>query len=135
MSRPRLGSNLSITELETILEDRRKELHRLHKERNQIQKRLEEIDAQIRELEGGPEEGQEIPHAAGRAQNEKSLIEMMEEVLTAAAAPMRVADVTQKVIAAGYKTSSANFRGIVNQALIKDKRFVCTARGWYNLKK
>lgn len=135
MSRPRLGSNLSITELETILEDRRKELHNLHKERAQIQKRLEEIDEQIRELEGGPEEGQAAAAPVGRTHNDKSLIEMMEEVLTAAAAPMRVSEVTQKVIAAGYKTTSTNFRGIVNQALIKDKRFVCTARGWYNLKK
>lgn len=134
MSRPRIGSNLSITELEAILESRRKELHNLHKEHARLEKLLEDVDHKIRELEGAVTTSAVGQANGGRAQNAKSLIEMMEQVLLAAGGPMKVADVAQKVIAAGYKTNSANFRGIVNQALIRDKQFICTARGWYNLK-
>jgi hypothetical protein len=49
--------------------------------------------------------------------------------------PMRVGDITDAVHNAGYRSSSANFRGIVNQTLIKDKRFVAPERGLYQLRK
>ena len=48
---------------------------------------------------------------------------------------MKVADITAAILATGYKTRSANFRGIVNQTLIKDKRFVSAGRGLYQLTK
>jgi hypothetical protein len=49
---------------------------------------------------------------------------------------MSVGDIVSGVLAAGYNSKSANFRGIVNQALIKDKRFVkAGSRGLYQLKK
>ena len=35
----------------------------------------------------------------------------------------------------GYRSNSANFRSIVNQTLIKDKRFGSAGRGVYQLKK
>jgi ribosomal protein L19E len=37
------------------------------------------------------------------------------------------------VLAAGYRSNSGNFRGIVNQALIKDKRFTSAGRGLYEM--
>src|SRR3954470_281460 len=40
----------------------------------------------------------------------------------------------RRLLASGYVSSSANFRGIVNQTLIKDKRFRRVARGVYGLK-
>ena len=47
---------------------------------------------------------------------------------------MPVGDIMDKVLATGYKSKSANFRGIVNQTLIKDKRFAQVERGVYELK-
>ena len=35
----------------------------------------------------------------------------------------------------GYRSSSANFRGIVNQTLNKDKRVVASERGLYQIRK
>ena len=49
--------------------------------------------------------------------------------------PATNAVLLQKVQAAGYRSGSANFRGIINQTLIKDKRFGKAERGMYQLKK
>ena len=73
------------------------------------------------------DEGEE----AGDLCGEKEL----EQVLGRASKPMRVADITDAVRSAGYRTRSANFRGIVNQTLIKDKRFGSAGRGLYQIKK
>ena len=71
----------------------------------------------------------------GRVRNERSLVECLESVLKDSGKAMQVGDITDKVKACGYRTKSANFRGIVNQTLIKDKRFVSSSRGMYQLKK
>ena len=42
---------------------------------------------------------------------------------------MKVAAITDAVRGTGYHSSSINFRGIVNQALIKDDRFTSPSRG------
>jgi len=39
------------------------------------------------------------------------------------------------VLAGGYRSTSPQFKAIVNQTLIKEKRFVSAARGIYRLKK
>jgi hypothetical protein len=44
---------------------------------------------------------------------------------------MSVTQATQKVQDAGYKTTAANFRTIVNQTLIRDNRFKRVSRGQY----
>ena len=63
------------------------------------------------------------------------LPEMLVSVLTKSSKPLPVGDIASAVKAGGYKTNSANFRGIVNQTLIKDKRFTSASRGIYQLKK
>ena len=44
-------------------------------------------------------------------------------------------DIAVEVQRRGYKSNSANFRGIVNQTLIKEKQFAQASRGMYQLKK
>jgi hypothetical protein len=45
-----------------------------------------------------------------------------------------VGDILEGVTSSGYRSGSANFRGIINQTLIKDKRFGQVERGVYELK-
>ena len=74
--------------------------------------------------------------AGGRARNAKSLIQTLEEVLGGSTAAMKVGDIVDAVLKSGYKTGSDNFRGIVNQTLIKErKRFTSAGRGLYKGKK
>ena len=70
-----------------------------------------------------------------RARNDQSLVEVINSVLQKAGRPLRVSAIADAASAAGYRSSSANFRGIVNQMLIKDPRFTSQNRGFYQLKK
>ena len=132
MARPASGANLSIPQLEQILQKRRSERQQLEKERSRLQRRLGELEAKIRALGGGGSRGR---IGTGRVRNEKSLNEMIVAVLSRTGKPMGVGDIEQAVRSAGYRSNSDSFRSIVNQALIKDKRFGAASRGMYQLKK
>lgn len=130
MPRPSSGTNLSLADLQSIIETRRVELGRLRKHRAELQRKLDGLDRQIGKMEGGGRMG-----GGGRARNAKSLNDTLEEVLSNGK-PMTVGAIVDAVKAAGYRSSSANFRGIVNQTLIKEnKRFVAAERGVYQMKK
>ena len=132
MPRGSNGVNLSLDQLERMLNQRRRELSRLTRKRATAQRRLEDIDDKIRRLGGSA-----ISMRGGgrRARNDQSLVEVIHSVLQKAGRPLRVSAIADAANAAGYRSSSANFRGIVNQMLIKDPRFTSQNRGFYQLKK
>ena len=140
MARPNSGLNFNIAQLERILNDRRSELSRLERQRSELQRKLEGLDRQIFKLNGGIRGVKGRLGAAGgggggRARNARSLIETLEEVMRAHGKPMKVGEILDAVTATGYRSNSANFRGIINQTLIKErKRFAQAERGTYELK-
>ena len=143
MARPPSGMNLSIAQLEQILQLRKGERQRLEKMRGKLQKKLDQLDAKLASL-GGPggsgrgragRNGHAGGGRGGRVKNEKSLNEMILSVLGKSSKPMNVGAIADAVRGGGYKSNSANFRSIVNQTLIKDKRFGAASRGMYQLKK
>ena len=110
----------------------------LQRERNKLMQRLDALDRKLGALAGAGgrfRNGSSGGGGGGRARNPKSLVASMEAVLSRASKPMSVGDIMDGVRAAGYRSSSANFRGIVNQTLIKEKRFASAGRGIYQLKK
>jgi hypothetical protein len=131
------GSNLSINQLERILKARKTELQRLARRRGKLARQLAKIDAQMRGLggEAGGAMGGGIGSGGGRARNEQSLVKTIEGVLGKTSKPMNVGDIATAVQRGGYRSNSANFRGIVNQTLIKEKQFAQASRGMYQLKK
>ena len=139
---PRLGMGAySIAQLEQMLNKCRSERQKLERERAKVAKRLQQLDARIHSLGGGAGNGRGRGGAGagrtsgGRVRNEKSLLQMIEGVLGKSGKAMKVGDIADAVQSGGYRTNSANFRGIVNQTLIKDKRFSSAGRGLYQLKK
>jgi hypothetical protein len=138
MPRIAAAGTWSIVQLEQLLAGRRSALQKLERKRNKVARQLDAIDAQIREL-GGPVRGGRNGAAGrvgggGRVRNAKSLNDTIESVLAKHGKPMRVGDIADAVKATGYRSNSANFRSIVNQTLIKDKRFTAADRGLYQLK-
>jgi hypothetical protein len=111
---------------------------KFEKQRARLARRLETLDNKIIGLGGsahnGATRGIRVGRG-GRAQNAVSLPETLVRVLTKQGGPMAVKDIVAAVIATGYRTTSDNFRAIVNQALIKDKRFAQTSHGNYAMKK
>jgi hypothetical protein len=128
MPRTAATNGLSIDQLENLLNNRRGELQKLQKHRNRLMRQLDQVDNRIRSLggRGGP---------GRRARNQHSLTAMMENALKAAGKPLGVGEIAEAVQRKGYHSNSANFRAIVNQSLIKDKRFAQAGRGVYQLKK
>lgn len=130
MPRPSTGTNLSLSDLHQIMQSRRSELTKLRKQRQELQRDLDRVDRQIFRIEGGGRRG-----GNGRARNELSLNDTIDQVLRSNGKPMKVGDIMDAVLKTGYRSNSANFRGIINQTLIKDKRFTAAERGMYQIKK
>ncbi len=124
------SNGLSIVQLEKMLEERRSKIGSLERKRSKFQRQLDTLDAQIASLGGsGRTRG-------FRPRNKTTLNDAIAAVLKKSVGPMKVADIARNALNSGYSTSSSNFRVIVNQALIKDKRFTKAGeRGTYQLKK
>jgi hypothetical protein len=125
--------NLSLVQLEKLMQSRRADVARLTRLRDQFQKKLNGIEAKLAIAAGGI--GGRMGAGGKRARNDASLQDVIHQVLTKAGGPVSVGDIRDKVLATGYRSTSANFRGIVNQTLIKDKRFSKAGRGMYQVKK
>lgn len=129
-----LNTNLTIADLERIIERRRSQVSELTRERDRIQRQLDAIDGKIRELAG--KGGAEGTGRRRRAVNGKSLITTLEEVLEKSGRPMKVGEILDAVLKTGYQSHASNFRGLLNQTLIRErKRFANTDRATYQLKK
>jgi len=135
MPRPSAVSTLSVQQLRSILDSRERELGVLERKRAALQRRIDAVDARIAAIGGRGGGGRRGARSWRRAQNVKSLADVMEDILTKSGAPMRVSDIVDAVQASGYRSNSANFRSLVNQMLIKDKRFTSPKRAFYALKK
>jgi hypothetical protein len=139
MARPASTTGLTLAQLERLMRTRRTELARLTRKRDGLQRRLDAIDSKIDALSGGAATNGSSAGAGGgrgrRARNAASLQDTIHQVLSKAGGAMSVGDIVAKVLATGYRSNSANFRGIVNQTLIKDKRFSSASRGMYQVKK
>ena len=120
------ASDLSTAELAAELRRRSRAVHALQRRRSKIAAQLAELDTQIASM-GGAIEGSDGRRR--RPRNESNLAEALAGVLKGKT--MSVTEAAEAVQAAGYVTTAANFRVIVNQTLIRDKRFKKIARGQY----
>ena len=134
MPRPATAS-FNIAQLERILQDRRSDLNRLERHRSELQRKLDGVERQIVRLQGGLRGLRGRRGGGIRARNDQSLVATIESVMRGTGKPMRVGDIVDAVQAGGYRSNSDNFRAIVNQTLIKErKRFGQVERGTYQLK-
>jgi len=136
MARPSSGSNLSLADLERIFRDRRKQVAKLERKRATAQRKVDELNEQIDKLSGGMGVNGRSSGGGGRVKNDKPLPDYIEMVLAKTGKPMRVGDIVNGVQGLGYRSNSGQFKNIVNQMLIKErKRFQQIERGLYGLAK
>jgi hypothetical protein len=115
-------SGLNTVEMAHELRRRRAGIGKLQRKRDHLINRIAEIDAVLVREGAGLRGGQ-------RHRNESKLADALAAMLRNN--PMSVTDAAEKVQATGYRTTSPNFRTIVNQTLITDKRFKRVSRGVY----
>ena len=131
-SGPGKGSKLgtiSFEDLQAEMARRSKVVNRLERRRTKLHAELAEIDAEL--------SGYGALSASGgirrRPRNEMNLVDTLQKILKNKT--MSVTDVTQAARDSGYLTTAANFRTIVNQALIREtKVFKKISRGQYTAK-
>lgn len=123
-------SKHSVSDLHRELRRRSRAAVGLQRKRNTLMRKIEALDAQLREI--GASTGGGMGGGRKRPRNESNLTETLVKSLTGKT--MGVNEVAEYVQKQGYQTTSPNFRTIVNQALIRDKRFKRVGRGQYTVK-
>lgn len=122
---------LSTLDLQREIRARQRRLPTLLKRRAKFMTKLDELDVEIRGL-GGSTGATGIRGDAGRIRpkNDTNLTDALVAVLKGKT--LGVSDAAEAVQAAGYKTSATNFRTIVNQNLLKNRKlFKKVSRGQY----
>lgn len=128
-------NSVSTTDLQTELRRRASRLRTLERKREKLQTQLEEVDAEIDEVGGAFIQGAGRRGAGGgrrRPRNEMNLEDSLQKLLKNKT--MGVTEAAEAVQEAGYKTTSASFRTIVNQTLINSPKFKRVSRGQYTAK-
>jgi hypothetical protein len=115
-------SNLSVGELQMELARRKRGAAKLERRREKLMAELAEINAQLA--------GSGVVGNGGGRRNSMTLPDALYNVLQGRT--MSVTEAADAVRASGYTSAAANFRTMVNQALLKDKRFKKVARGQYS---
>ncbi len=132
--------NLSIAQLEALINSRKSKLSSLYERRDHLAKQLDAINGEIAAAEGtsvGATRGRPAHFtkaaavakrrgaAVQRAQNDKSLKTYVEEVLAASKKGLTIGEIQEAVLKSGYTTNSANFKNTLYQCLYhNEKAFV-----------
>jgi hypothetical protein len=119
----------SVPELHAELQRRSRVLGELKRKRGRLVRELARVDRQIAEYGPAGE-----PLRRKRPKNPVILVDALKRVLNNRT--LSVTKAAEAVQRAGYKTTSENFRTIVNQTLIGNKKaFKKVSRGMYTLQK
>ena len=127
-------AGVSTASLRAELERRQSGVAAMQRRHQMLMQEADQIAAEIAAMGGaarnGAARGRGRP-APGRKRpkNEASLVDALVKLLQGK--QLSVTDAARDVQKAGYRTSSASFRTIVNQALIKSPKFRKVARGTY----
>ena len=114
----RAASDFSLAELERILDERKSQAHELGKRRDQLNKELAKIEAELQGIVGTKRKGARKGVRSGkRVKNERSLREILFDILAKTKKGCTLADLEVKVPEAGYKSSSKNFSNMIYQCL------------------
>lgn len=120
-------SSLPASALHAELRRRQTGVTRIQRKRAKLMEQVAALDAQLRALGESPAGG----GRGKRFSNEMNLADALAAALKGKT--MSVPDAAAAVQKAGYRTTSANFKLMVNLQLAKDKRFKRVGRGRYTV--
>lgn len=104
--------DLTVAELERMLNARKTALRDLLKRRAKVQKELDKVDAEIQILTGTT-----ARRRGARTKNKRSLRETVLELLKKNKKGYSLAELSRIILDSGYKTTSTNFRNVLYQCL------------------
>jgi hypothetical protein len=107
--------DLTVAQLENMLQKRKLKLEGLQKQRDRLRKQLAVLEKQIVAV-GGDLHGA-IKKRRRRPKNTKTLLATVTETLTKHKHGLGLRDLATKILESGYKTSSTNFHNTLYQVL------------------
>ena len=116
---------LSVSALERMLSRRRTQLERLTRRRESLQRQIEKVDRQIGQI--GGRNGSDLgvhKKVRRRPRNSKPLTEVVVEVLKKHKAGLALGQLSDKVLATGYKSHSGDFKNVVYQCLYNNRKTI-----------
>jgi vacuolar-type H+-ATPase subunit D/Vma8 len=136
MANPDL-THMSLPDLQREILRRQRQLERriktLVEKRERLLSHVTEIESEIASAEVEIKANGGTPSVARkRPRNTSTLADALADMLNDQ--HMSVTEVSAAVQGAGYRTTSPNFRTIVNQTLLKDLRFKRVSRGRYTVR-
>jgi len=105
---------LSVAEIHQLLRQQQSKVNALQKRREKLAEQLADVEQQIAELTG--EDG-----GGTRFKNEKSLEEVIIDVLGKNKKGLGLAELTDAILKTGYRSSSSNFKNVVYQNVYKSE--------------
>lgn len=114
-------ANISVAELEKLLLVRKNQLEELLQRKAELQSQLRDVDQEIARMQGSRSTSTTPSTSRARTMNDKSLREYVVLILGKSKRGMSLADLSEKVLAAGYRTESHNFRNVLYQCVYNTK--------------
>ena len=117
-----MATDLTVAQLERLLESKRSRMNSLLKRREKLQKALAIIEGRISVIGGVKRDSSsKVRKVRKRPKNEKSLYEVVIAVLGQNKKGLTLPDLSKKVLDTGYKTNSAKFDNTVYQCLYNNQ--------------
>lgn len=141
----RAESEISVADLERILDARKSLVQELGKRRDALHKELAEIQEQLQGIVGtemklkksgakrgrppgagkrGPGRPRGSKNRGARPKNERSLRDVISELLSKSKKGLTLEELTPKVVEAGYKSNSSNFSNMIYQNIYNSEGIV-----------
>jgi hypothetical protein len=116
-----MSSDLTVSQLERLLERKRARLEKLQHRRDQLLRQLARVDAQIASIGGArPLERTGRPKRK-RPRNSMTLLQAVVDVLGQNKKGITLKQLAAKILEKGYKTASANFENTIYQIIYNNR--------------
>lgn len=117
------GDEMTVAQLEQLLNTRRTQLDNLLRKRERLTKELEEVEKKIDEIDGITGGRRRRRNMTPRPRNPQSLQKVVIELLTKNKKGFTLSELADAVLATGYKTNSTNFPNVLYQCLYNSNKF------------
>lgn len=119
-----MAKDLTVAQLERMLERKRTRLDSLLKRRERLQQQLNVVDGRISKIGGSRPEGARGRRVRKRPKNDQPLIIVVTEVLSRHKNGITLKDLAARVLDMGYKTFSDKFENTLYQCLYNNQKSI-----------
>lgn len=116
-----MAKEMTVAQLERLLQKKRTRLDSLEQRRKQLLKQLQQVDERIAQLGGVVRDARQPRRGRKRPKNAQTLLQAMSQVLATNKRGLTLKDLSAKILEMGYKTASSNFENTVYQIIYNNQ--------------